>query len=70
MDNAIFVLWLDDINTSVDEIIIFIVLYCGFENSRTPKTYFTNCKLTPYTTTSPHFNRRIIMGHERMHISS
>jgi hypothetical protein len=41
----------------VDEIIIalviFIVLYCGFENSRTPKTYFTNCKLTPYTTTSP-----------------
>jgi hypothetical protein len=48
------------VNDLIIALIIFIVLYYGFKNGRTPKTYFTNCKLTRYT--------RIIMRHERIHI--
>ena len=50
-------------------LIIFNVLFCGFENGRTPKTCFANCKLTVNIIVHPAFNRRSISSHERMHTS-
>jgi hypothetical protein len=55
-------------DTLITVIIICVVLFCGFENGRTPKTFFlANCKLTVNIIVPPAFNRRTTSRHERMH---